>query len=94
MGLYGENEFLLRFHNGFRMATNKIFQITRSIGLQSYKWSPILAPNTYSITNVRTAAAGAKAGKGGKGAGQSVGKAKRVKINKNNLNIRKILIRS
>ena len=60
------------------MASSKIFQMTAII-LRRFEWSPILVPNTYHITNVRTAAGGAKGGKGGKGAGQSVGKAQRVR---------------
>ena len=65
--------------NCFRMSSTKIFQIT-AIGIRSSYWSLLRIQNTIPITNVRTAAAAA-GGKGGKkGAGQSVGKAKRVRI--------------
>ena len=61
------------------MSSTKIFQIT-AIGLRSNYWSSLRIRNSIPITNVRTAAAAA-GGKGGKkGAGQSVGKAKRVRI--------------
>lgn len=61
------------------MSSTKIFQIT-AIGIRSSYWSLLRIQNTIPITNVRTAAAAA-GGKGGKkGAGQSVGKAKRVRM--------------
>ena len=61
------------------MSSTKIFQIT-TIGIRSSSRSLLRIQNSIPITNVRTAAAAAS-GKGGKkGAGQSVGKAKRVSI--------------
>ena len=61
------------------MSSTKIFQIT-TIGIRSNSWSLLRIQNSIPITNVRTAAAAA-GGKGGKkGSGQSVGKAKRVRI--------------
>merc|ERR1719340_241707 len=59
------------------MTSTNIFQITAK-GLRSNYWSLLRIQNSIPITNVRTAAAAA-GGKGGKkGAGQSVGKAKRA----------------
>ena len=61
------------------MSSTKIFQTT-AIGIRSSYWSLLRIQNTIPITNVRTAAAAAGAKGGKKGSGQSVGKAKRVRI--------------
>lgn len=60
------------------MSKNRIYQLFKTVS-QTHMWSPTNFQNSFPLIICQRSAAGAAKGKGGKGgAGQSVGKAKRV----------------